>query len=107
MPLDGSKLYLSELNRFRQPTGCEQSNGQRLFYKLQSPIAKLSDLFARCQEICRRYVTTTVIKFWFSGATSISGRINSALPIEESGHRRAVCGTISSGGLHPQRLREC
>ena len=106
MPPDGSKLYLSELNRFRQPTGCEQSNGQRSFFRLQSPIAKLSDLFVRCQEICHRYVTITVIESWFSGATAISGRIYSALSIEESVTDEPFV-ELKRSELHPQRLREC
>jgi hypothetical protein len=45
MPPDGSKPHLSDLNRFHQPTGREQSKGQRSFHKPQYPIARLSDPF--------------------------------------------------------------
>jgi hypothetical protein len=107
MPPDGSKLCLSELNRSHQPAGCEQSKRQRSLYKLQSPIAKLSDLFVCCQEFCHIYVTIIVIESWFSGAATISERINAVLSIEMAGYRRVICITKSSSERHPQRLREC
>jgi hypothetical protein len=45
MPPDGSKPHLSDLHRFRQPTGREQSKGHRSFHTPQYPIARLSDPF--------------------------------------------------------------
>jgi hypothetical protein len=52
--------------RVSQPTGDKQRKEERSLHKLQSPGAKLSNLFARCQEICHRNVTTIVPQqcFW-------------------------------------------
>jgi len=59
---DGSKPYPTKPNRVYRPAGHEQIKGQRSFYKLRSPIAKLSDLFAHCQEVCHRCVTMIVLE---------------------------------------------
>ncbi len=41
-----------------QPTGDKQRKEERSLHKLQSPAAKLSNLFTHCQEIGHRYVTS-------------------------------------------------